>query len=133
MELIVINCTEESLKLLFYSSYGHSYELYCVASSPDGKLVASACKVWLTIVQYNYVFECLTVLFQCPTPSHPTPPCHTPPHPTYSTLSYPTPSHPTPPCHTPPHPTYSTLSCPTPSHPTPPCHALPHPLPGKQG
>ena len=25
--------------------YGHSYELFCIASSPDGKLVASACIV----------------------------------------------------------------------------------------
>ena len=25
--------------------YGHGYEIFCVASSPDGKLLASACKV----------------------------------------------------------------------------------------
>ena len=25
--------------------YGHGYEVFCVASSPDGKYVASTCKV----------------------------------------------------------------------------------------
>ena len=25
--------------------YGHGYEVFCVASSPDGKYIASACKV----------------------------------------------------------------------------------------
>ena len=26
--------------------YGHGYEIYCAAASPDGRYVASACKVY---------------------------------------------------------------------------------------
>ena len=34
----------------FLPRYGHGYELFCVASSPDGSLLASACKVCISSV-----------------------------------------------------------------------------------
>lgn len=30
--------------------YGHGYEIFCVASNPDGSLLASACKVRVSSV-----------------------------------------------------------------------------------
>ena len=43
------NCLNDKSVAFFvnilYYRYGHGYELYCVAGSPDGKMVASACKV----------------------------------------------------------------------------------------
>ena len=32
----------------FLHRYGHGYEIFCVASSPDGSLLASACKVCIS-------------------------------------------------------------------------------------
>ena len=34
----------------FLHRYGHGYEIFCVASSPDGSLLASACKVCISSV-----------------------------------------------------------------------------------
>ena len=35
---------------IFLPRYGHGYELFSVASSPDGSLLASACKVCISSV-----------------------------------------------------------------------------------
>ena len=34
----------------FLHRYGHGYEIFCVAASPDGSLLASACKVCISSV-----------------------------------------------------------------------------------
>ena len=34
--------------VFFLHRYGHGYEIFCVASSPDGSLLASACKVCIS-------------------------------------------------------------------------------------
>ena len=36
------------LFVFFLHRYGHGYEIFCVASSPDGSLLASACKVCIS-------------------------------------------------------------------------------------
>ena len=38
---------------IFLPRYGHGYELFSVASSPDGSLLASACKVCISSVAWN--------------------------------------------------------------------------------
>ena len=46
----VIFCLSFRLSFPFLHRYGHGYELFCVASNPDGSLLASACKVCISCV-----------------------------------------------------------------------------------
>ena len=38
---------------MYLYRYGHGYELYCVSASPDGKLIASACKVSFLLLIFS--------------------------------------------------------------------------------
>lgn len=55
LKTVYINLVIPFLNLTFPSSYGHGYEIFCVAYEPHSHILASACKVWVSYY-YDVVF-----------------------------------------------------------------------------